>query len=335
MTAGSTLPTSRLATIFGGSGFVGRSVVRSLVQRGWRVRVAVRRPDLAGDLQPMGGVGQIHAVQANVRVPASIERALDGADAVVNLVGILQPSGRQTFQSLQAEAPALIARACAARGITRFVQMSALGADDSSASAYASSKAKGEDGALAGVPGAIVLRPSVVFGPQDQFFNRFAALARALPVVPLVGAQTLFQPVFVGDVAEAVAKALDGAVPGGRIYELGGPQTRTLRELVAYVLEITQRSRPIVPLPMPVGRFQAGAIELIDKLTFGLMPDDFVITRDQVELLKVDNIVSQAAQDEGRTFAAFGIMPEAYEGIVPSYLWRFRKTGQFVQPGSA
>lgn len=330
MTHDQTPPGLKLVTVFGGSGFVGRHVVRALVKRGYRVRVAVRRPDLAGFLQPLGTVGQIHAVQANLRYPASVSAAIKGADAVVNLVGILQEGGRQNFSSVQANGARAIAQACAALGVNRVVQVSAIGADAASASAYARSKAQGEAGVLAAVPGAVILRPSIVFGPEDGFFNRFASLARMLPVLPLVGGgETKFQPVFVGDVAEAVARAVDGAAKAGTVYELGGPEVKSFRELLAYICEVTGRKRVLAPLPFPLARLQARAMEIADMLTLGLVPNELKLTRDQVTLLESDNVVSQAAIAEGRDFAGLGIAPTSVEAVVPSYLWRFRKTGQF------
>ncbi len=324
------LPSQQLVTVFGGSGFVGRHVVRALVKRGYRVRVAVRRPDLAGFLQPLGMVGQIHAVQANLRYPDSVAAAVKGAGAVVNLVGILQEGGRQSFAGVQANGARAIAQACAAAGIARLVQVSAIGADRDSKSLYARSKAEGEAAVLAAVPGAVILRPSIVFGPEDGFFNRFAALARVLPALPLVGGgETRFQPVFVGDVAEAVARGVDGVVAGGRVYELGGPEVKSFRELLAYICEVTDRKRLLVPLPFPVARIQARILELVDTLTLGLLPDAIKLTRDQVTLLESDNVVSAAALAEGRSFEGLGIAPVSVEAIVPSYLWRFRKAGQF------
>lgn len=320
-------PAQQLVTIFGGSGFLGRYVVRALAKRGYRILVATRRPDLAGHLQPLGVVGQIHAVQANLRYPDSIRHAAAKADHVINLVGILQESGRQTFQSLQEDGPRLIAEA--AHRDARVIHVSAIGADAASESLYARSKAAGEAGLLAARPDATVMRPSVLFGPGDSFFNRFAGLARSLPVLPLAGADTRFQPVYAGDVAEAIAKAVDGDVPGGRIYELGGPEVRSLRELVEYVLSATGRRRAILPLPWPVARVQGSVLGFLDALTLGLIPDDLVITRDQVTLLERDNVVSPDALRDGRSFQGLGIVPSAYQAIVPSYLVRFRKTGQF------
>jgi uncharacterized protein YbjT (DUF2867 family) len=324
------LPSQQLVTVFGGSGFVGRHVVRALVKRGYRVRVAVRRPDLAGFLQPLGTVGQIHAVQANLRYPDSVAAAVKGAAAVVNLVGILQEGGRQSFTGVQANGARAVAQACAVAGISRLVHVSAIGSARDSRSLYARSKAEGEAAVRVAVPGAIVLRPSIVFGPEDGFFNRFASLARMLPVLPLVGGgATKFQPVFVGDVAEAVARAVEGSVAEGRVYELGGPQVKSFRELVAYVCEVTDRKPMLVSLPFPLARIKARILEIVNTLTLGLMPDALMLTRDQVALLESDNVVSGAAVTEGRSFEALGIEPVSVEAIVPSYLWRFRKTGQF------
>lgn len=323
-------PSQQLITVFGGSGFVGRHVVRALVKRGYRVRVAVRRPDLAFFLQPLGTVGQIHAVQANLRYPASVAAAIKGADAVVNLVGILQEGGRQSFAGVHANGARAVAQACAALGVSRLVQISALGADAGSKSGYARSKAEGEAAVLAQVPSAVVLRPSIMFGPEDSFFNRFASLARMLPVLPLVGGgETRFQPAFVGDVAEAIARAVDGKVEGGRVYELGGPEVKSFRELVEYICEVTGRRRLLAPLPFPLARIQGRVLEIVDMLTLGLLPNELKLTRDQVTLLESDNVVSAQAASEGRDFEGLGITPTSVEAVVPSYLWRFRKTGQF------
>lgn len=320
----------QLVTVFGGSGFVGRHVVRALVKRGYRVRVAVRRPDLANFLQPLGTVGQIHAVQANLRYPASVAAAVKGATSVVNLVGIMQEQGRQSFPAVQANGAGAVAQACAAAGITRLVHVSALGAAAESASTYARSKAQGEAALFASVPGAVVLRPSVMFGPEDSFFNRFASLVRMLPVMPLVGnGATKFQPAFVGDVAEIVARAVDGAVPGGRVYELGGPEVQSLRQIVEEICRVTGRKRLLAPLPFPLARIMGSILQVADTLTLGLIPDELVLTRDQVTLLESDNVVSPAAKAEGRDFAGLGLAPTSSEAIVSSYLWRFRKTGQF------
>lgn len=314
---------ARLVTVFGGSGFIGRHVVRALAMRGYRVRVAVRRPDLAGHLQPLGTVGQIHAVQANLRHRWSVDRAVQGADAVVNLVGILAEGGRQTFDAVQSFGARAVAEASRAAGIDRLVQLSAIGASSASASAsaYARSKAAGEAAVLETVPGAVIFRPSIVFGPEDAFFNRFAELARISPALPLIGGgETKFQPVFVGDVAEAVAKAVDGSVAGGRVYELGGPETVSFRECMEIVLRETRRNRALLPIPFPVA-------EVLAKAT-GWLPGA-PITADQVEQLKVDNVVSAEAVAEGRTLEGLGIAPRSMEAILPAYLYTHRPRGQY------
>ncbi len=317
-----TAETGKLVTIFGGSGFIGRHTVRALAKRGWRIRVAVRRPDLAGHVQPLGAVGQIMPVQANLRYRWSVDRAVEGADAVVNLVGILSESGRQTFGAVQAFGARAVAEAARGAGIPNLVQMSALGATAKSDSLYARSKAEGEAAALETVPGAVVLRPSIVFGPEDQFFNRFADLARYLPVLPLIGGGTTkFQPVFVGDVAEAIARAVDGKVEGGRIYELGGPEVKTFRECLELMLKEIERSRPLVTLPWGLARFQASLMEWLPNP---------MMTRDQLKLLEVDNVVSHHAITEGRTLEGIGITPTSLAAVLPSYLVRFKPHGQFA-----
>jgi uncharacterized protein YbjT (DUF2867 family) len=317
-----------LVTVFGGSGFLGEYVVNALAKRNYRVRVAVRNPNTARTPQVFGMVGQVQAVAANLRSRDGVARAVRGAGAVVNLVGILQPSGSQTFAAVQAEGAATVAEAAAAAG-ARLVHVSALGADLASGSAYARSKAEGEVAVQRARPDAVVLRPSLIFGPGDSFFNRFAALSRMLPVLPLAGADTRFQPVYAGDVAEAVARAVDGAVAGGRTYELGGPETRTLHELVDYMLATVERKRLVLSLPPRLARIQATLLEALDLVTLGLLPNDLKLTRDQVALLQQDNVVSEAAVAEGRTLPGLGIAPTAMEAIVPSYLVRFRQRGQF------
>jgi uncharacterized protein YbjT (DUF2867 family) len=314
------IPTETLVTVFGGSGFLGRHVVRALAREGYRIRPAVRRPDLAGHLQPLGRVGQIHSVQANLRYPGSVEAAVRDADVVINLTGILFERGRQRFEAVHAEGAATVARAAAAAG-ARLIHVSALGADPDGPALYARTKAVGEAAVLAATPDATILRPSILFGPEDDFFNRFAAMARISPALPLVGGgETKFQPVFVGDVAQAVLRAVAGRAKGGTIYELGGPEVKSFRQLMEYVLAVTERRRLLVPLPFWLARLQAWFLQL--------MPTP-LLTPDQVELLRRDNVVSPAALAEGRTIAALGIEPAALEAIVPSYLWRFRKTGQF------
>lgn len=316
------LQTPKLVTVFGGSGFIGRHVVRALAKRGYQVRVACRRPDLAGHLQPLGNVGQIQAVQANLRVRWSVDRAVQGADHVINLVGILYESGRQRFPAVQefgARAVAEAARSVSA-GLTH---VSALGANSASQSAYARTKAKGEAAVLETVPDAVVYRPSIVFGPEDGFFNRFANMARFSPVLPLIGGgETKFQPVFVGDVAEAIARSVDGRVEGGKTYELGGPQVLTFRQCLEEMLEIIDRKRVLVPVPWSIASLQ-GAI-------LGMLPNP-LLTSDQVILLKQHNVVSAEAEKAGRTFATIGVQPQTIASILPSYLWRYRPAGQFTR----
>jgi NADH dehydrogenase len=309
-----------LVTVFGGSGFLGRHLVRALARRDYRIRVAVRRPDLAGHLQPLGRVGQIHAVQANVRYPDSVTAAVGRADIVVNLVAILFERGARTFEAVHVAGADAVARAAAAAG-ARMVHVSAIGADANSPAQYGRTKAAGEGAVRAAVPGATIFRPSVMFGPEDDFFNRFAAMARLSPVLPLVGGgHTRFQPVFVGDAAEAIARAVDGEIAGGTTYELGGPAVKTFRELMQFVLATTGRRRLLVPLPFPLASLQAAFLQFLPKPP---------LTPDQVKLLRVDNVVSEQAERERRTLTALGIAPTTIEAVVPNYLWRFRKTGQF------
>ena len=310
-----------LVTVFGGSGFVGRSVVRALCKRDYRIRVAVRRPELAGHLQPLGKVGQIHAVQANLRYPASVEAAMRGADAAINLVGILTEGGAQTFDAVQAAGARAVAKAASAAG-ARMVHVSAIGADENSLSRYARSKAAGEKAVLAAVPSATIMRPSIMFGPEDQFTNRFAALARMSPMLPLVGGGvTRLQPVYVGDVATAVADAVDGKTKAGATYELGGPEVLTMREIMGIILATIERRRMLVSLPFGLAKFQA--------LFLQFAPGPLKLTPDQVALLRVDNVVSDAAKAAGLTLEGLGIAPDSLEAIAPQYLWRFRAAGQF------
>lgn len=316
--------TPKLVTIFGGSGFVGRHIVRALAKRGCRVRVAVRRPDLAFHLQPLGNVGQIKAVQANLRYRWSVDRACEGADTVINLVGILKEGGKQRFAAVQDFGARAVAEAARGAG-AKLVHMSAIGADPNSRSAYGRTKALGEQAALETVKDAIVIRPSIIFGPEDDFFNRFAEMSRLSPFLPLIGGGTTrFQPVFVGDVAEAYARAVDGAVAGGRIYELGGPQVATFRECLEIMLAEIDRERIFLPLPWSIAK-------ALGKAT-GWLPGA-PITYDQVVMLETDNVVSAEAQRARRTLEGIGVNPHSMATILPSYLWRFRPQGQFTRRG--
>jgi NADH dehydrogenase len=319
---GISLSNGTLITIYGGSGFIGRHVVRALAKTGARMRVAVRRPDLAGHLQPLGGVGQISAVQANVRFPDSLLAPARGADAVINLVGILAPSGKQTFRSVQDEGARHVAEAAREAGAKALVHISAIGADANSPSAYARTKAAGEAAVKEVFPDAVILRPSVVFGPEDEFFNRFAALARISPVLPLVGGgKTHFQPVFAGDVAKAVIAALTGRAQAGAVYELGGPEVLTMKEVMERVLAYTMRKRWLITLPFPLAKLQGAILQLLPNPP---------LTLDQVWLLEKNNVVSQAARRDGRTLEGLGITePVAVEAVVPDYLEQYRPKGQF------
>ena len=314
----------KLVTVFGGSGFVGRHTVRALARDGWRIRAACRRPDLAGHLQPMGAVGQIHPVQANLRYPDSIARAVEGASAVVSSVGILARSGRQTFDAVHVAGARAVAKVAREAGAARLIHISAIGADAKSGAQYLRSKAAGERAVLEEFPQAIILRPSIVFGPEDQFFNRFAWLAQVAPLLPLVGGgRTKFQPVFVGDLAAAVKGALDGLGMPGKVYEIGGPEVATFKQLLDRTQAWAGRSRGYFPMPFWLAKLQA-------LLTWPLPNSLRPLTYDQVRMLQVDNEVSGAAQREGRTIAALGVaQPQAMGAIVPVYLERFRPKGQF------
>lgn len=320
-----TAASAKLITIFGGSGFLGRHTVAALARRGYRIRVAVRRPDLAGFLQPLGTVGQIRAIQANVRYRESVDRAVAGADAVINLVGILYEAGRQRFDAVQTFGPKAIAEAASAEGVGALVHVSAIGADENSEVGYARSKGLGEAAVLEAVPQAVIVRQSIMFGPEDNFFNRFASMARFSPFLPLIGGgKTRFQPVYVADVAEAIARAINGDARPGTTYELGGPEIVTFRQCMELMLEVTGRRRALVPIPWAVARAM-GSIA-------GILPKP-LITHDQVRMLERDNVVSEAAERESRTLEDLGIEATAMELILPTYLVRFREHGQFSMPG--
>lgn len=320
--------TGRLAVVFGGSGFIGRNVVRELAKRGWRVRVAVRRPHLAHFLRPMGSVGQIQLKQANIRHRPSIAEALKGADAVVNLVGILHQSGPQTFARVQAGGAAAIAELAAEAGVSKFVHVSAIGADAQGESLYARSKAEGERAVREHMPTAAIMRPSIVFGPEDSFFNRFAAMASALPPfvpMPLIGGgETRFQPVYVDDVADAICEALVRPEAAGRIYELGGPRIYTFRELMALMLDEIGRKRFLMPVPFPLAFLIGLGGEAARFVPFVDPP----LTRDQVRQLKRDNVVD--ASGAVGTLADLENEPHTVESVLPSYMVRYRKYGQFA-----
>ena len=313
-------PRSKLVTIFGGSGFIGRHVARILAKRGYRIRIAVRRPDLAGHLQPLGNVGQIQLIQANLRYRWSIDRACEGADVVINLVGILAESGKQKFDVVQAFGAAAIADAAKSAG-AELVHVSSLSANGDSQSHYAQSKAKGEQAVHDILPNAIIMQPSIVFGPEDGFFNKLATMAQMSPVLPVIGGgHTKFQPVYVNDVAEAIALAVDGKAKPGAIYELGGPKIATFRECISIVCKAIDRNRMILSLPWWLAK-------LIGRL-FGWLPGA-PITLDQVKLLQSDNIVSSDAEKNGLTLSGLGIAPKTISSLLPAYLVRFRPYGQY------
>lgn len=314
---------TKLVTIYGGSGFVGRYISWHLARRGWRIRVAVRRPNEALFVRPYGVVGQVEPVFCNIRDDASVASVMTEADAVVNCVGVLAEDGRNSFDAVQAEGAGRIARLAAERGITRMVHLSAIGADATSDSGYARSKAAGEAAVLSALPDAVILRPSLVFGTEDKFFNRFASMARFGPILPVVGAATRFQPVYVDDVARVAVKGVEGEIPGG-IYELGGPEVATFRELMQKMLGVIQRRRMILNVPFWAAGLQASALDLAGKVSLGLWSND-VLTRDQVRLLGRDNVVAPGAKG----FAELGIEPTAMESVLESYLYRYRPHGQY------
>ena len=315
---------NKLVTIYGGSGFIGRYIARRMAKEGWRVRVAVRRPNEAIFVRPYGVVGQVEPVFCNIRDDASVRAVMQGADAVVNCVGVLNEVGKNGFDAVQAEGAGRIARIAAELGVGRLVQLSAIGADADSASAYARSKAEGEAAVRAAYPEAVILRPSVVFGSEDQFFNRFAAMTRFGPLLPVVGAETKFQPVYVDDVAQAAVKAVLGeAAPG--VYELGGPDVHSFRALMQKMLQVVQRRRLIVNIPFFVARIMGGAFDLLQTVTLGLFTNGLV-TRDQVRNLAQDNVVSPRA----RGLADLGIAPTPIDAVLPEYLWRYRPSGQYA-----
>lgn len=313
---------SKLVTIYGGSGFVGRYIARRMAKLGWRVRVAVRRPNEAIFVKPYGTVGQVEPVLCNIRDDASVALAMVGADAVVNCVGILAEDNKNKFDAVQHEGAERVARLAAAGGVETMVHLSAIGADAESASAYAQSKALGEAGVLAHMPNAMILRPSVVFGPEDMFFNRFAAMTKLGPALPLVGGKTQFQPVYVDDVAEAAVKGILGEAQG--VYELGGPEAKTLESWIDDILAAIHRRKLVINLPFFMGRLMGFGFDMLQKATFGLWGNS-VLTRDQVKLLRHDNVVAEDA----KTFADLGIKTTPASAVIEDYLWRFRPSGQY------
>lgn len=315
---------TKLVTIIGGSGFVGRYIARRLAKEGWRVRVAVRRPNEALFVRPYGVPGQVEPVPCNIRDDASVRSVIKGADAVVNCVGVLNGVGANTFDAVQAQGAARVARIAAAEGVTSLVHISAIGADAASDSDYARTKGQGEADVLSAFPNAVILRPSIIFGTEDGFFNRFAAMTRMGPVLPVVGAATKFQPVYVDDVAQAAVKAVLGqAAPG--IYELGGPEIDTFRGLMGRMLKIVQRRRAVVGLPFLVGSIMGAGFDAVQAVTLGLVQNK-MLTRDQVRNLRRDNVVAAGAKG----FADLEITPTAMEAVLPEYLWRYRPSGQYA-----
>lgn len=314
---------SKLVTIYGGSGFVGRYIARRMAKDGWRIRVAVRRPNEALFVKPYGAVGQVEPVLCNIRDDASVRAAMQGADAVINCVGILVNEGKNKFGPVQTEGAGRVAKIAAEMGVKSLVQISAIGADANSESEYARSKAAGEKAVLEAYPQAVILRPSIIFGNEDGFFNKFASMARFTPVLPITGGATKFQPVFVDDVAKAAVLGAEGKVAPG-IYELGGPDVETFHDLMKQMLEVINRRRVVLSLPRWIASILGGAFDLVQAVTGGLLVNR-ILTRDQVKNLQADNVV--AADAKG--FADLGIQPVAMGAILPGYLWRFRPGGQY------
>lgn len=313
---------SKLVTIYGGSGFVGRYIARRMAKEGWRVRVAVRRPNEAMFVKPYGVVGQVEPVLCNIRNDASVAEAMQGADAVVNCVGILAETGKNSFDAVQAEGAERIARSAKSAGAATMVHISAIGADPNSDSEYSRTKAEGEAGVLKHMPDAVILRPSVIFGAEDQFFNRFAGMSRMGPILPVVGAGTNFQPVYVDDVARAAVLGVTGAAPSG-IFELGGSDVSTLDDLMRQMLAVIRRRRLVLNIPFWLASVMGFGFDMVQKISLGLVPAQ--ITRDQVRNLRHDNVVSSDAKG----FAELGLTPTPLDVVLPDYLWRFRPSGQY------
>ncbi|EAQ03949.1 NADH ubiquinone oxidoreductase, putative [Pseudooceanicola batsensis HTCC2597] len=314
---------SGLVTIFGGSGFLGRYIARRMARQGWRVRVATRHPNDAMFVRTYGVVGQVEPIFCNIRDDDSVRQALGHSDAVVNCVGILSEKGRNGFDAVQAEGAGRVARIAAEEGVDRMVHISAIGADETSDSDYARTKAMGEAKVLEHMPGAMILRPSIMFGAEDEFFNRFAGMTRFSPILPMVGGRTRFQPVYVDDVAAAAEMGALGTAPGG-IYELGGPDTRTFREFMREMLAVIHRRRALMDLPIWMAKLMAFGLTAVQVLSIGLIHND-TLTADQIVNLQRDNVVS----GDHKGFDDLGITPTATEVVLPDYLWRFRPSGQY------
>ena len=314
---------AKLVTIYGGSGFVGRYIARRMAKAGWRVRVAVRRPNEAIFVKPYGTVGQVEPIFCNIRDDASLAAAMQGADVVVNCVGTFDATGKNSFEAIQHEGAERIARLAAAEGCSGLVHISAIGADKDSDSEYARSKALGEEGVQSHFPNAVILRPSVVFGPEDDFFNRFASMTKFGPVLAIAGGETRFQPVYVDDIAQAAAMGVEGKAAAG-VHELGGPDVSTLRQLMQQMLEVINRRRLILNMPFWMAGIVATSFTVLQAVTLGLFKNR-ILTRDQVRSLKTDNVVA----DDAQGFDALGIKPASVEAVLPEYLWRFRPSGQY------
>lgn len=314
---------SKLVTIYGGSGFLGRYIARRMAKEGWRVRVAVRRPNEAMFVKPYGVVGQVEPVLCNIRDDASVAAVMQGADAVVNCVAVMNNLGKNRMDAVNVDGAARVARIAAEQGVDRLVHISAIGANSDGVSEYLRSKGDGEAAVLEHVPNAMILRPSILFGPEDAFFNRFASMSRLGPVLPIAGASTKFQPAFVDDVAAAAVEGATGRADGG-VYELGGPEVLSFRELMQQMLEVIRRRRLVLNMPGLVARVMAFGFDMAQAVTGGLFTNT-LLTRDQLKSLSVDNVVSEGASG----FADLGIAPVAMESVLPDYLWRFRPSGQY------
>lgn len=318
---------TKCITVFGGSGFIGRYIVTKAARRGWRVRVAMRYPNQALFLKTAGVVGQIDTVLCNVRYPESVGAVLDNTDTVVNCVGVLTESDANTFSAVHHHAVATIAQSAAQHKIKHCVQISAIGASTNANNRYARSKAQGEIALQRHFPNATILRPSIVFGAEDQFFNRFAAMARIAPLLPIVAAKTRFQPVYVGDVADAVIAAVETPENAQGVFELGGADIMTFRDLMALMLKIIHRKKIIFDVPIPMAFCMAIGLDLSQKITGGLFHNR-VLTRDQIHSLQSDNIV----QDGARGLSDLGVDITALKGVLERYLWHYRPFGQFERP---